>query len=286
MLERTLISHIMPEPDKTQRKASTLKEFVQVVPVSENVYESVYCCEKMGNVSDIGYDSWRGRLKVTLTSSHLHRYGGCLVSLCVSAAFASIPKDTADRIYDIYSVLGTFLGPTSTRYKVTFTVEDVRTTKSFATRKVEAWQDWPTGKAGESSTRRTMILLADFHVREPAESTLPGMTYSVSPLVTSSLATSPDTMPTQQEHFAADQPKQVQKVFDNVFPLFYRYLDMRPIPESMGVQKALGLNSGRKTTQDDLPLQQRTNSHWFKIKDIEGGKGELQARSEQAAAVA
>lgn len=35
-------------------KAPTLKDFVRVVPVGENVFESVYCCEKMGNVSDIG----------------------------------------------------------------------------------------------------------------------------------------------------------------------------------------------------------------------------------------
>lgn len=215
-----------------------------------------------------------------------YRYGGCIVSQCVSAAFSSIPKDTSDRIYDLYSVLGTFLGPTSTRYKVTFTVEDVRTTKSFATRKVEAWQDLPTGNNGDSSKRRTMILLADFHVREPAENTLPGLTYSKSPLDPAILKMDTDTMLSQREHFAADQPPKVQKVFEHIFPLFYRFLDMKPIPTSMGVQKALGINSGRKTTQDDLPLQQRTNAHWFKVKEIEGGKGELQARSDQAAAAA
>lgn len=229
-----------------------------------------------------GTSGWIERALILST----HRYGGCLLSQCVSAAFASIPEDTSNRIYDLYSVLGTFLGPTSTRYKVTFTVEDVRTTKSFATRKVEAWQDLPMGKDGESSKRRTMILLADFHVREPAEHTLPGLDYSKSPLDASALASSPENMLNQKEYFAAEQPQKVQKVFDYVFPLFDRYLEMRPMTSSMGVQKALGINSSRKTTQDDLPLQQRTNSHWFRIKDVEGGKGQLQARSDQAAAVA
>ncbi|KAJ9091262.1 hypothetical protein QFC19_009172 [Naganishia cerealis] len=247
-------------------KAPTLKEFVQVLPIGPNVYESVYCCEAMGNVSSIGY-------------------GGCLLSQCVSAAFANIPQDTADRIYDVYSVLGTFLGPTSTKAKVQFRVEDVRTTKSFATRKVEAWQDFPTNDGG-SDRRRTMILLADFHVREPSSAVLPGMTYSIPPVHPESCLDDPDTMITQQQYLATKQPKSVEKPFNTVFPLFYRYLEMKPIQTSMGVQKALGLNSRNKTTQDDLALQQRTNAHWFKVKEVEGGKGELTARSEQAAAVA
>lgn len=53
MVQPALLSMIMPEANDTQLKAPTLKEFVQVAPVSENVFESVYCCEKMGNVSDI-----------------------------------------------------------------------------------------------------------------------------------------------------------------------------------------------------------------------------------------
>ncbi|GHJ84207.1 hypothetical protein NliqN6_0609 [Naganishia liquefaciens] len=248
-------------------RAPTLKDFVRVVPIGENVFESVYCCEKMGNVSDIGY-------------------GGCLISLCVSAAFAAIPQDTADRIYDIYSVLGTFLGPTSIKSKLTFTVEDVRTTKSFATRKVEAWQELPSPEGAKSSKRRTMILLADFHVRERPEVTLSGMDYSIPPLAADSLSRSPDTLQNQRAQMAAMHPSRILKVFDHVFPLFDRYLDLRPVEDSMGTQKALGLNSSNKTTQDHLPLQQRTNSHWFRIKDVEGGKGKLQTRSENAAAVA
>lgn len=203
----------------------------------------------------------------------------------MSAAFAAIPKDTPERVFDIYSVLGTFLGPTSIKYKLTFTVEDVRTTRSFATRKVEAWQELPSKNGGAPDRRRTMILLADFHARERPEMTLSGMDYSKAPLYPESLKISPETLQNQRAHFAATQPEQVLKAFDNVFPLFDRYLDLRPIPEAMGTQKALGMNSRRKTSQDDLPLQQRTNAHWFRIKEVEGGKGELQTRAENAAAV-
>jgi hypothetical protein len=203
----------------------------------------------------------------------------------VSAAFAAIPKDNPERVFDIYSVLGTFLGPTSIRYKLTFTVEDIRTTRSFATRKVEAWQELPSTDGGAPSRRRTMILLADFHARERPEMTLSGMDYSKAPLHPESLKISPETLQNQRAHFQATQPEKVVKMFDHVFPLFDRYLDLRPIPEAMGTQKALGMNKDRKTSQDELPLQQRTNSHWFKIKDIEGGKGKLTTRAEHAAAV-
>lgn len=229
--------------------------------------------------------SWHSHCDSELTVA-LCRYGGCLISLCVSAAFAAVPQDTADKLYDIYSVLGTFLGPTSVKSKLTFTVEDVRTTKSFATRKVEAWQEFLPANGGKSSKRRTMILLADFHVRERPEVTLPGMEYSMPPLIADSLKISPDTLQNQRDQMAATHPPQVLKVFDHVFPLFDRYLDLRPVEDSMGTQKALGLHSSNKTTQDHLPLQQRTNSHWFRIKDVQDGKGKLQTRSENAAAVA
>lgn len=53
MVQPELLSMIVPERSDAEVKAPTLKEFVQVAPVSENVFESVYCCEKMGNVSDI-----------------------------------------------------------------------------------------------------------------------------------------------------------------------------------------------------------------------------------------
>jgi hypothetical protein len=40
----------------------------------------------------------KGLLELTFV---LCRYGGCLVSLCVSAAFAAIPKDNPERVFDI-----------------------------------------------------------------------------------------------------------------------------------------------------------------------------------------
>ena len=50
-----------------------------------------------------------------------------------------------------------------------YVVEDLRTTKSFVTRKVEAWQDWSSlpGKKQDSENggrRRISVLLLDFHV--------------------------------------------------------------------------------------------------------------------------
>lgn len=210
-----------------------------------------------------------------------------MLGLCVSAAFASLPSNDTKRIYDIYSVLGTFLGPTSTKAKLQFTVEDIRTTKSFATRKVEVWQDFPDENGGGKATRRrTMIQLVDFHVREPATSVLPGMTYSKQPLHPESYRDDPDTLINQHQYLEQTQSSTISKQFHHVFPLFFRYLDIKPITQSMGVAKALGLNSGAKTSQDNLPLQERTNAQWFRIKKEEGGEGELTTPGERAAAVA
>ncbi|KAJ9093420.1 hypothetical protein QFC21_006451 [Naganishia friedmannii] len=240
---------------KDNGKAPTLKQFLQVVPVGPNEWESVY--------------------------------GGCVLALCVSAAFASLPTNDAGRIYDVYSVLGTFLGPTSTKTKLRFTVEDIRTTKSFATRKVEVWQEFPDGNgSGTTSRRRTMIQLVDFHVREPATSVLSGMTYSKRPLHPESCCDDPDALISQDQYLTENQTSAISKQFHHVFPLFFRYLDMKPIPESMGVAKALGLNSAVRTSQDDLPLQQRTNAHWWRIKEVKGGGGMLTTPGERAAAVA
>lgn len=210
-----------------------------------------------------------------------------MIALCVSVAFASLPSNDSGRIYDIYSVLGTFLGPTSTKAKLQFMVEDIRTTKSFVTRKIEAWQEFPDSNGGGKATRRrTMIQLVDFHVREPATSVLSGMTYSMPTLHPESYRDDPNTLISQEQYLAQKQTSTVSKQFHYVFPLFFRYLDMKPIQDSMGVEKALGIKPGAKTNQDDIPLQERTNAHWFRVKEIQGGEGELTSPGERAAAVA
>ncbi|CAD6575695.1 MAG: hypothetical protein CYPHOPRED_005776, partial [Cyphobasidiales sp. Tagirdzhanova-0007] len=81
-----------------------------------------------------------------------------------------LPVSSQPKIrYDPYSLLGHFLGPGSTEVATRYVVEDLRTTKSFVTRKVEAWQDWSSlpGKKQDSENggrRRISVLLLDFHV--------------------------------------------------------------------------------------------------------------------------
>ena len=207
--------------------------------------------------------------------------------------------------YELYSVLGSFLGPGSIEVFTRYEVEDIRTTRSFATRKVIAWQDLSElppdskakrPKAGEDGKRRIMILLFDFQVREKLEmfdySPLPVHAIKRPPVSTGSPARvpigiqptppktfleavkpfygSPDAQPEQQSFIDSRLKPEVRAIFHTIFPLFPKYYAMRAIPNAMGVQVAMGIDGKRETTQDDEILQRRTNAHWVKtLEDVD-----------------
>lgn len=193
-----------------------------------------------------------------------------------------------DTQYNLYSVVGHFLGPASTEVITRYHVEDVRTTKSFATRKVEAWQDW-TSLPGSShdkasgTARKVMILLLDFQVPEKASM----FEYSISPLYVSpstslsnhgdksrftasikSHYSTPEDLPSHSDYIPANYNLKVQAAHRKVFHLFDKWFHIRPVVASMGIQNAMGIAKERKTTQDEEPITRRTNSYWVKIRDI------------------
>jgi hypothetical protein len=183
--------------------------------------------------------------------------------------------------------MGNFLGPGATEILTQYEVEDVRTTKTFATRIVTAWQDWSKlpeqselRKAGAppaaGGRRRIMITILDFQVREKNIM----MHYSPSPLYIDDhnpnatflekvhpFYSHPSEIPPNPEYIRQTFSPIVVKRFESTFTLFDRFYKMRAVKNSMGMQKALGLDSARKTTQDDLPLQQRNNCSWYTLPD-------------------
>lgn len=177
--------------------------------------------------------------------------------------------------------MGNFLGPGATEIKIEFQVDDVRTTKSFATRIVTAWQDWgqlPSDSVlktrADLGRRRIMVVILDFQVREKNIM----MEYSPSPLyidshnpkatflekVRSFYSHPSDILP-NSEGIRATHSADVVNKFESIFTLFDKFFRVRACQKSMGWQKAYGIDKTAKTTQDNVPLQQRNNSTWYTL---------------------
>lgn len=202
------------------------------------------------------------------------------MSQCISSAFASLPSSPD---YECFSVLGNFLGPGSIEVYTKYEVEDIRTTKTFATRKVVAWQDLEELPA-ESKTkrppagkglRRVMIMMVDFQVREKSSmfdySPLPVHATPSTPSSTSTFTESVKAfyshhtaLPRHDEHLRSDFAPEVAEAYESMFPLFGRFFDSRCVVNSMAVQLALGMDAKRESTQDHEPIQRRCNSLWWK----------------------
>lgn len=112
---------------------------------------------------------------------------------------------------------------------MTYTVEDIRTTRSFATRQIIATQ------VQNGQTRRTLIMLVDFHAVEAAL-----FDYNVSPRIK---YTDPEHVPDYQAHLKERvekgelEPKKVE-AFTKIFPILFSLEDYesRYAPEGVGFQ--------------------------------------------------
>ncbi len=90
----------------------------------------------------------------------------------------------------------------------------------------------------------------------------------------------PDELLPTVELFKKTLPPKICNAYTSTFPLMIKYFDARPVTNTMGTQNALGFNWEAKTTQDGLPIYQRTNAVWFKTKE------EMKDPREQTAALA
>lgn len=221
-------------------------------------------------------------------------FGGCVMASCMSAAFATLPQQPD---YELYSVLGNFLGPGSIEVYTKYEVEDIRTTKTFATRKVIAWQDLNELPADSKTKRpppgqglrRIMIMLVDFQVREkaslfdysplPIHATPPPATYTIKsgfsehrPVEEFKAAVeasygSPSTLASHEDYLHSNFSDRTIKAYQTMFPLFARFFTSRPVTSSLASETMMGFEAKRAAKQDVEPIQRRTNSLWWKGRD-------------------
>ena len=160
----------------------------------------------------------------------------------------------------LYSVQGSYLGPAATDVETTFHVQDVRTTRSFCTRLVIASQ----------KGRNVMITLLDWHVPEE------GMVFDAAPMHTYE---PPEGLPDLEARGKAMLDGKKFAMFKELFSLGNRLYDSRPAPPSTSAENLLGLAPG-KTTQSELPIEQRTAASWVKSRTT------LETPAQHAAALA
>lgn len=202
-------------------------------------------------------------------------YGGCTAGVAVRAACATVP-DTDTKKYHIYSVLGTFLGPTSTEHPLRVTVERTRDTKTFATRRVLVRQELPaarttdggsSGGENKTITRTCLDLLADFHVREPAL-----LAYGPAPAFDLA-AEGPDACPTTDALVAqalatghVRDPAVLQRAAA-MFKGHEVHFDARTCASGMSGQNLVGvLARTRPTTHDARPVTDRVSGDWSRAR--------------------
>lgn len=175
-------------------------------------------------------------------------YGGCTVGIATRAAYATAPDG-----YNLYSIVGGFLGPASTKEKLFCSVESTRDTKTFATRRVIVKQRQPDG-----TMRPCLELLADFHAAEPAL-----LTYSVSPAIKysgpeASLTLREMTQKAVAQGVLKEDPTSDARVG------FERCFDMRHCPEGMSGQNVMGMAPKQPTDHDGRHVTERVSGEWVR----------------------
>ncbi|KAH8885817.1 Thioesterase/thiol ester dehydrase-isomerase [Thozetella sp. PMI_491] len=210
--------------------AATLAEQVAVEEIQPGTYKSKALPDRMGNSMPIAY-------------------GGCVLGAATQAAYKTVPASFA-----IYSLVGQFLGPTSTSEKMLCVVHATRDTKSFATRRVEVKQLQPDGQ-----TRTCLELLADFHVEEPSL-----LTYSTPP-TRQYAGAEEQTGPIIPTSTTDKQRRDIESALQ-MFSMNDRFFETRPCREGVSGQNLNGFLKGQQTTQDHLPITSKTTAEWLRAR--------------------
>ncbi|KAL8790021.1 MAG: hypothetical protein Q9195_006570 [Heterodermia aff. obscurata] len=216
--------------------ATTITDLLSVREISPMHFESIFFPEKMGNTAN-------------------QAYGGNTLAVAVNAALQTVPSN-----FNLYTAMGNFLGPALVDRTLHCFVRSLRTTKTFATRLVEVSQIRDDGQS-----RLCLFMTADFHVQEPH--TL--LTYSHPPAAKVSEV---QHSPTAEENLHALLERGTineadAKIHRQLFQLEERLLERRLCPESVMTQNFAGAaRKGTVTTQDHLPLHDKTSSDYFRVK--------------------
>lgn len=198
-------------------------------------------------------------------------FGGATMALAVAAGCATVPTP-----YNLYSVLGHFLGPARTDRPVHCAVAVVRSTRTFETRRVEATQTQDDG-----TSRACLSLTLDFMRSE----TLPPMReYSAGPRGTYAGWAESPTMAevrTAALRRGAATPAEARR-HETSFSLTGDLFEQRPCESGILAQNLMGVAMRARHTQEGLPLHARTSGDWFRVREGDV----LRSRDEHAAALA
>jgi acyl-CoA thioesterase II len=221
-------------PDSSMSRAFT--DSLALRKVSETVFETIHNPKRIGNSLNIAY-------------------GGYALAVAVKASAASVPSN-----YNLYSILGNYLGPALTDRPLLARVRNVRQTRTFSTRQIEISQ-----KQADGTERPCLIALADFQVPEKASV----MDFDVRP---SKNYSSYEVLVDWQTH---DQ-KMVEtgKVSQDLADMHMKTLgvlhdlyEQRPCPEGIFPHNLTGMAKTLPTPQSDLPLPERSTADWVRSKE-------------------
>lgn len=248
-------------------EAGRLLQLVGVKPTSDPwVWEGVSLPLGMGNLRPIAY-------------------GGFAIATAVVAAGATLPQDTH---LVPYSLVGHFLGPASLQNPFVCEVTSIRDTRNFSTRFVLVKQ-----RASDGQMRSVLSVTLDM-IASP-ESTPEKLqqhrTNNTDPASVSSVVRYESRTPWQielpdqllpadqylaQRVAAGELDESVVAAKHSFIGLWLELFEMRAVPSSMMDQNMLGLVDVR-TSQDQLPLQDRRSFDWMHIQTplppIDGSKG-------------
>ena len=208
---------------------------------------------EMNAVDEIGQNNFESRYHPeTLANGQPIAYGGGLLAVAVNAACATVKPH-----YRLYSAMGYFLSPARIDRKLKCSVQELRNTRTFATRNVTVTQQL------DNETIRTILFTTmDFQV--PEKDSI--LVYSASPTVRIPQV---DTVPTMEE--AGERLVREGKVsraqletYKATFALNTRLFDIRDCPESVLPHNLNGSGPEANTTQDHLSLTEKSSSHWIR----------------------
>lgn len=187
-------------------------------------------------------------------------YGGFQLGIALNAA-----SHTANAAHYLYSATGYYLAPVSTEDKVTCTVEEIRSTRTFSTRIVRV----------EQNGRLCLVVTADFRSAEQALlefNTPPSRKYTFW-----SECKGIEELKDQALKDGTISEEQA-RVHDFFFGSGLQFWENRPAPEGVMGQNLNGVVKEVKTTQDGLTLSEKTSADWYRVqRKLEKGGGEQMA---------
>lgn len=230
----------------------TLQDQIAAIEVTKDEYISRCLPRRMGNIFPIAY-------------------GGCTTAIAVYAACQSV-----DESFHIFSVLGSFHGPTKIDRKLKCHVLKTRQTRTFATRRVVAYQTQDDG-----SDRTCADIFVDFHVSETGTyeySAPPSEMYRAAPEDPLKTISRSDLVEKLTE--SGYITRELADAHTKTFAMAEEFFESRHCLDGVSGQNSAGLIKDLATTQDNLRIDEKTSAEWFRARKP------LENQAEHAAALA